>query len=63
MIERRMQVAVNAVGCFWYSAWVQAGQPDLSVIQIKDTLKSNNFLINQDSIQIKKLSKKIVRNE
>lgn len=63
MIERRMQVAVNAVGCFWYSAWVQAGQPDLSVIEMKDTLKSNSFSTTQDSIQIKKLSKKIARKE
>lgn len=29
MVERRMRSAVHTVGCFWYSAWVDAGQPDL----------------------------------
>lgn len=30
MIERRMRAAVLAVACIWYSAWVDAGQPDLN---------------------------------
>src|SRR5215212_4723745 len=30
MIERRMRQSVFAVACFWYTAWVDAGQPDLS---------------------------------
>jgi len=30
MIERRMRQAIIAVGCIWYTAWVDAGQPDLS---------------------------------
>jgi hypothetical protein len=29
MVERRMRSAILAVGSFWYSAWVDAGQPDL----------------------------------
>ncbi len=30
MIERRMRAAIHAVSCAWYTAWVDAGQPDLS---------------------------------
>ena len=30
MIERRMREAIIAVGSIWYTAWVDAGQPDLS---------------------------------
>lgn len=30
MVERRMRQAIYAVASFWYSAWVDAGQPDLS---------------------------------
>ncbi len=30
MIERRMRQSIYAVACFWYTAWVDAGQPDLS---------------------------------
>lgn len=29
MVERRMRQAIIAVGSFWYTAWVNAGQPDL----------------------------------
>lgn len=30
MVERRMRKAIIAVGSYWYSAWVEAGKPDLS---------------------------------
>ncbi len=37
MIERRMRQSIYAVASFWYTAWVDAGQPDLS------KLSSANF--------------------
>lgn len=33
MVERRMRAAVIAVGSIWYTAWVDAGQPDLRSLQ------------------------------
>jgi hypothetical protein len=30
MVERRMQQSVYAIASIWYSAWVNAGQPDLT---------------------------------
>lgn len=33
MVERRLRNAILAVGSFWYTAWVDAGQPDLSKLQ------------------------------
>lgn len=33
MVERRMRAAIIAVGSIWYTAWVDAGQPDLSTLQ------------------------------
>lgn len=33
MVERRMRDAILAVGSFWYTAWVDAGQPDLTKLQ------------------------------
>ncbi len=30
MVERRMRAAIHAVASVWYTAWVDAGQPDLS---------------------------------
>jgi len=29
-VERRMRSAVVSVGSYWYTAWVDAGQPDLN---------------------------------
>ena len=36
MIERRMQQSIVAVASFWYTAWVNAGQPDLKQLVNKD---------------------------
>lgn len=36
MVERRMRAAIIAVGSIWYTAWVDAGQPDLSKLTQKE---------------------------
>ena len=36
MVERRMRQSVFAVASFWYTAWVNAGQPDLQQLQNKN---------------------------
>ncbi|NBR13838.1 MAG: S1/P1 Nuclease [Crocinitomicaceae bacterium] len=33
MVERRLRAAIIAVGSIWYTAWVDAGQPDLTKLQ------------------------------
>ena len=35
MVERRLRSAIISVGSIWYTAWVDAGQPDLSKLQAK----------------------------
>ena len=40
MQERRMKASIKAVGSFWYTAWINAGQPDL------DNLKMNKIKSN-----------------
>src|SRR5215203_228864 len=35
MIETRMRMSIYAVACFWYTAWVDAGQPDLTKLANK----------------------------
>lgn len=32
MVERRMREAIYAVASFWFTAWVNAGQPDLELL-------------------------------
>ena len=29
MVERRMRQSISAIASFWYTAWINAGQPDL----------------------------------
>lgn len=36
MVERRMRQSIYAVASFWYTAWVNAGQPDLSNLTNKE---------------------------
>ena len=52
MVEKRMQDAILAVGSFWYSAWVEAGQPDLGTVneledevekELEDAYQSGNI--------------------
>lgn len=42
MVERRMRQAIITVGSFWYTAWVDAGQPDLN--SLKNTPPSPELL-------------------
>lgn len=45
MVESRMRKAIVMVGCLWYTAWVNAGQPDLSSLGEK---------LSKEEIQAKK---------
>jgi len=45
MVERRIRAAVLCVGSLWYTAWVNAGKPDLDKLngkELSDSLKLNN---------------------
>ena len=35
MIERRMRLSIQSIASFWYTAWVNAGQPDLKELANK----------------------------
>ncbi len=48
MVEDRMTASVHALGSLWYSAWVDAGQPDLN------NLDKNN-LSKEEEEELKKL--------
>lgn len=58
MVERRMRQSIFAVASFWYTAWVNAGQPDLknlsnrqfSESDIKEFDKLNDTWRNQSKI-------------
>lgn len=41
MVERRMKMAIFSTASFWFTAWVNAGQPDLSFL-IKNEIETNH---------------------
>ncbi|OYU96158.1 MAG: S1/P1 Nuclease [Bacteroidetes bacterium B1(2017)] len=45
MVERRMQAAIRAVSSFWYTAWVNAGQPNMDNLNLipTDTINLEAF--------------------
>lgn len=51
MVERQMRSSILMAGCFWFTAWVDAGQPDLrNMINIQVSV--------DDKLQAEKLNKK-----
>ena len=36
MVEKRMRQSIYSVACFWYTAWINAGQPDLTKLINKE---------------------------
>ncbi|MGV3547836.1 MAG: S1/P1 Nuclease, partial [Pedobacter sp.] len=51
MVERQMKSSIIKVGSYWYSAWIDAGQPDLrNMIRIEATI--------EDKQQAEKVDKK-----
>jgi hypothetical protein len=58
MVERRMKKAIFLVGSLWYSAWIDAGQPDLSPIEnqnipedILDEISKESSLPEQEKLK------------
>lgn len=37
MVERQMRKSILSIGCFWYSAWVDAGQPNMKKLIKKES--------------------------
>jgi hypothetical protein len=53
MVERCMRSAILSIGSYWYSAWVDAGQPDLNKL-IKSPLSKAEFRkLNKEQLYFK----------
>ncbi|MGB0432644.1 MAG: zinc dependent phospholipase C family protein, partial [Bacteroidia bacterium] len=48
MVERRMRKAIQCIGSFWYSAWIEAGQPKLDELINPNATKEYLRLINEE---------------
>lgn len=49
MVERRLRAAILMVSSVWYTAWVDAGQPELSQLKLKPNSKTESP--DEDTIQ------------
>lgn len=47
-VERRMRASILMVGSLWYTAWVDAGQPDLDKIGDKDVSDSLKLVLQKE---------------
>lgn len=48
MVERQMRSALRLTACFWYTAWVNAGRPDLSDLDPDYITQRNKAFYKQD---------------
>ncbi len=49
MVEERMRESISAIGNFWYSAWIDAGQPDLNELDTYVSGQQEEQLILENS--------------
>lgn len=62
MVERRMNAAIITLGSYWYSAWVDAGQPNLDRFEQKEVSDSLKRVLKAEQEQWN-LSKKAIGRE
>lgn len=48
MVEQQMRAAIKATADFWYTAWVNAGRPDLSNLDAKYVTDRNEVFYKED---------------
>lgn len=60
MIQRRMRSSILSVGSFWFSAWVDAGQPDLDKLIAKRPSAKQKAQIDKEDAAFK--AGKIITN-
>jgi hypothetical protein len=48
MVEKQMRASITATADFWFTAWVNAGKPDLSFLDPSDLTKQNSKLLKKE---------------
>jgi len=52
-VERRMRASVHAIGSLWYTAWVNAGQPDLRPLYDKQLSVEEQEQMIEEELKVK----------
>jgi len=63
MVERRMNAAIISLGSFWYTAWVNAGQPDLDHFEQREVSDSLKKVLAAEEEQWKMAGRSLGRPE
>ena len=63
MVERRMNASIITLGSFWYSAWVNAGQPDLDRFEQQDVSDSLKLILAAEEEALKMARESMGRPE
>lgn len=63
MVERRMNAAIAMVGSIWYTAWIDAGQPDLRQLEDKAITDSLKKVMEAEDEQLRMATKAMGREE
>ena len=51
MVERQMRSSILAIGSFWYSAWVDGGQPNMrKLIKIEITAEEKKKIETEEKL-------------
>jgi hypothetical protein len=48
MVERQMRASIAATANFWYTAWVNAGKPNITDLDSEATIKRNKPLLEEE---------------
>lgn len=54
MVEQQMQLAIKSTASYWFTAWVNAGKPDLSKLDPTDQTRKNRNRLKKELRLIKK---------
>lgn len=55
MVERQMRRAVKSVGDFWYTAWVNAGQPDLYTLENRAISRAHRRQLEREEQKLSRI--------
>lgn len=61
MVERQMQLAVKSIGDFWFTAWVNAGQPDLYQLEERAISRRHRRMLEQEQKKWEEVSQPVGR--
>ena len=53
MVERQMRASIIKVGSFWYSAWVDAGQPALNQWSKRELTTTERIFAEREELLFK----------